>query len=266
MQTFSLNNQLGDLLKELRTKKGWSLRKAGEESGVSYSYISLLEKGIHSSSEKNSKVSPEQLKKLADAYAYPYNLLMIKAGYGESSEINADFQDQVKHMVSAGCDSVPEQIDHDYNYVVHINYFEDDNYYSSLEHELIREEILGWDNPKTAGDRIKELRLQKRLTIKELSEQLVAKTIKKNFMSIEKFTEEKIASIEENKYDPSISFLVAVSDFFNVSIDFIIKGKDYDLIETDNLSSEEAKIALDNTREQIIQELQETIRKIKGQI
>lgn len=63
----------GTLL-EARQAKGWSLRQAEKESGVSNGYISQVEKG-------SVRPSPDVLQKLATAYDVPYRLLMERAGY-----------------------------------------------------------------------------------------------------------------------------------------------------------------------------------------
>jgi HTH-type transcriptional regulator, competence development regulator len=70
-------NPLGDLLGDLRTAKGFSLRQVEEATGkaVSNAYLSQLEKG------KIRKPSPNVLHSLAEVYAVPYEVLMERAGY-----------------------------------------------------------------------------------------------------------------------------------------------------------------------------------------
>jgi len=83
-----LNNmgELGALLRKLREKE--SLRDVSSRSGVSHSYLGLIEKGVDQRSGKPIKPTPETLKALADAYNYSYEELMRKAGYiQETSEI-----------------------------------------------------------------------------------------------------------------------------------------------------------------------------------
>ncbi|MBD3342427.1 MAG: helix-turn-helix domain-containing protein [Candidatus Lokiarchaeota archaeon] len=62
-------------LKNLRIKNELTLREVEEKSGISFSYISQLEKG--------SKVRPHPdiLKKLAVVYHVPYITLLEQAGY-----------------------------------------------------------------------------------------------------------------------------------------------------------------------------------------
>ena len=71
------SNELGALLADLRTAKGFSLREVEEATGkaVSNAYLSQLENG------KIRKPSPNVLHSLAKVYGVPYEALMEKAGY-----------------------------------------------------------------------------------------------------------------------------------------------------------------------------------------
>ena len=75
-------NDLGSLLADLRTAKGFSLREVEEatDKAVSNAYLNQLENG------KIQKPSPHVLHSLAAAYAVPYEALMEKAGYLLPSE------------------------------------------------------------------------------------------------------------------------------------------------------------------------------------
>jgi HTH-type transcriptional regulator, competence development regulator len=70
-------SQLGGLLADLRTTRGFTLRQVEEATGnaVSNAYLSQLEKG------RVQKPSPHVLQRLAVVYAVPYESLMEKAGY-----------------------------------------------------------------------------------------------------------------------------------------------------------------------------------------
>ena len=70
-------NELGALLADLRTAKGFSLREVEEATGkaVSNAYLSQLENG------KIKKPSPNVLHSLAEVYVVPYESLMERAGY-----------------------------------------------------------------------------------------------------------------------------------------------------------------------------------------
>jgi len=78
-------NELGSLLADLRTAKGFSLREVEEatDKAVSNAYLSQLENG------RIKKPSPNVLHSLAKVYAVPYEALMEKAGYLLPSEGNA---------------------------------------------------------------------------------------------------------------------------------------------------------------------------------
>jgi transcriptional regulator with XRE-family HTH domain len=76
------SNELGAVLADLRTAKGFSLRQVEEatDKAVSNAYLSQLENG------KIKKPSPNVLHSLAAVYAVPYEALMEKAGYLLPSE------------------------------------------------------------------------------------------------------------------------------------------------------------------------------------
>ena len=76
------SNELGALLAELRSARGFSLREVEEAAGkaVSNAYLSQLENG------RIRKPSPNVLHCLAEVYAVPYETLMEKAGYLLHSE------------------------------------------------------------------------------------------------------------------------------------------------------------------------------------
>jgi HTH-type transcriptional regulator, competence development regulator len=77
--------ELGNLLRQLRDHE--SLRDVSSRSGISHTYLGIIEKGIDQRSGNPVKPTPETLKILAKAYNYSYEELMKKAGYlQESSE------------------------------------------------------------------------------------------------------------------------------------------------------------------------------------
>jgi transcriptional regulator with XRE-family HTH domain len=61
--------------------KNWSIRKAARNMGISYSYLSILEKGKDPRTGKDSNPKPEMLKIISKTYNYPYEELMKAAGY-----------------------------------------------------------------------------------------------------------------------------------------------------------------------------------------
>lgn len=70
---------IGDFLRELRGKR--SLRDIQEISGVSYTYLRSIEKGVDPRSGNEILPTPGTLVKLAEAYNHSYLELMEKAGY-----------------------------------------------------------------------------------------------------------------------------------------------------------------------------------------
>lgn len=76
--------KLGEILIELRGNL--SLREAAKRSGLSYSYISSLEKGKHPRTGAPIHPTPEILRSLARAYNYPHEELMRVAGYLERKD------------------------------------------------------------------------------------------------------------------------------------------------------------------------------------
>lgn len=77
------SNNFGKFLETLRGKA--SLRKAANKSGLSHAYIRDLELGRNRTTNDVIKPSPETLRKLAQAYQYPYTDLLKKAGYLEEA-------------------------------------------------------------------------------------------------------------------------------------------------------------------------------------
>ena len=65
--------EFGDLLKNLRKKKGVSIKKMAKELGLNYTYISKLE---------NSKVNPSSnvVERISDYFSYNSDELMLSAG------------------------------------------------------------------------------------------------------------------------------------------------------------------------------------------
>ncbi|MFZ5986424.1 MAG: helix-turn-helix domain-containing protein [Bacillota bacterium] len=74
-------SNLGELFRQIRLSKNWSIRQAAKKMGISYSYLSILEKGVDPRTGKDSNPKPETLKIISKAYDYPYEELMKAAGY-----------------------------------------------------------------------------------------------------------------------------------------------------------------------------------------
>lgn len=67
-------------LRELRKARGLGLREAAARAGLNHGYLSQLERG------RIAQPAPRMLRKLADIYSEPFDLLMREIGYldGES--------------------------------------------------------------------------------------------------------------------------------------------------------------------------------------
>lgn len=70
-----MGDKFGEFLKELRIEKGYSLRQAKEQTGISEAYLWQLENG------KREVPRPETVKKLADGYGVPEETFLNYAGY-----------------------------------------------------------------------------------------------------------------------------------------------------------------------------------------
>lgn len=73
--------EFGKYLRNLRKERGLTIRQIEVFSGVSNSYLSLVENG------KRGIPSPEILEKLAPVYKVPYEQLMTAAGYLEGDKL-----------------------------------------------------------------------------------------------------------------------------------------------------------------------------------
>ncbi|MFS0837229.1 helix-turn-helix domain-containing protein [Paenibacillus sp. 1P03SA] len=79
-------SNIHEFLTELRKNRGLTLREVSKKSGLSHSYISSLEKGVHPRTKAPINPSPDSLKRLAAAYNFPYKELMDAAGYWDAKE------------------------------------------------------------------------------------------------------------------------------------------------------------------------------------
>jgi HTH-type transcriptional regulator, competence development regulator len=77
-----VKNNLGEFLIQLRGNK--SLREVSKISGLSHSYIRDIERGINRTTNLPIRPSAETLKRLSKAYDFPYEELLLHAGYIEN--------------------------------------------------------------------------------------------------------------------------------------------------------------------------------------
>jgi len=94
-QTFPL----GDFLKELRERKGVSLKKVEDDTGISNAYLSQLETGV-----RKKLPNADRLKALADYYNVSIQQLLEKAGYYENGDIEETQEQKIEkaflHVIS----------------------------------------------------------------------------------------------------------------------------------------------------------------------
>lgn len=90
-------SDLGKLLKKLRGNH--SLREASKITGISHNYLSIVERGLDPRSGAPVSPTPDTLKKLAEAYHYPYEELMKVAGYIEESKTQKEVADKLIELL-----------------------------------------------------------------------------------------------------------------------------------------------------------------------
>ncbi len=89
----------GEFLKELRDRKGVTLKQVEEGTGMSNAYISQLETGT-----RRRLPAPDKLKALADYFNVTIKELLEKAGYVESGPIVETLEEKIEkafaHVIS----------------------------------------------------------------------------------------------------------------------------------------------------------------------
>ena len=80
-------SNLGELFHQIRISKNWSIREAARKMEISYSHLSVLEKGFDNRTGKDSIPKPETLRIISKTYEYPYEELMNAAGYLNNERI-----------------------------------------------------------------------------------------------------------------------------------------------------------------------------------
>jgi transcriptional regulator with XRE-family HTH domain len=99
---------IGDFLRKLRGKR--SLRDIQEVSGVSYTYLRSIEKGVDPRSGNEISPTPDTLRKLAKAYNYPYLELAEMAGIIEEGDKKRAIDVKEYLDVIAFCELIVRQI------------------------------------------------------------------------------------------------------------------------------------------------------------
>ena len=85
-----MTENFGEYLRTLRLEKRYSLREVEELSGVSNSYLGLIERG------QRPIPGADILKKLAPVYDVPVRDLLVAAGYLKEEDISLSEEDEVE--------------------------------------------------------------------------------------------------------------------------------------------------------------------------
>ncbi|WP_175532346.1 helix-turn-helix domain-containing protein [Paenibacillus sp. yr247] len=86
MQEVDVLQEFADFILQLRKERKLSLRDVGEASGLSYTYIGNLERGKDPRTRTPIRPSTDTIRRLSEAFNYPYELLLKKAGFLDPQE------------------------------------------------------------------------------------------------------------------------------------------------------------------------------------
>lgn len=118
------------------------------------------------------------------------------------------------------------------------------------------------------GDRVRFLRLKKGLTMEMLAETLKIPIVNENgnVSDYKHVTKATIGNLENNRNKPNIDLIIAISDYFNVSTDWILKGQEHKGEKLGVLSQEELKFNFAITPEDKLKEIELEIKKIRSDL
>ncbi|WP_339198476.1 helix-turn-helix transcriptional regulator [Paenibacillus sp. FSL P4-0176] len=116
----------------------------------------------------------------------------------------------------------------------------------------------------TIGKRVRFLRDQKCKTVSEVINGVKIPLYDENGeeYGCKTLTKGTIGNLENDRNKPSIDLVIALSNYFDVSTDWLLKGKEYgeQLMNTEHVDT---KHLINNAKKEVIQELEETIFRIK---
>jgi transcriptional regulator with XRE-family HTH domain len=179
----------GTFLKGLREQKGLSLRDVADLCNFSAAYLSTLERGT-TKTGRIVKASPDVLRELSLTYDYPFAVLMQKAGFGDIYTQGTSF----------AAPMIAKEVTDRYNF-------------STLT--------------ESVGDRIIYLLDDKGLTIQDLVNNLRLTIHSEEDIAFIDFEYEYIQRVIDGHIKPDIELILALSNFFNVSCDWLIKGREF---------------------------------------
>lgn len=81
-------SEFSKLIKEKRLAMNMSLRYASRQIGISYTYLSNLEKGVDQRTGFTNKPTPETLQMIATAYKLDYTYLLQLWGYIQEMDLS----------------------------------------------------------------------------------------------------------------------------------------------------------------------------------
>lgn len=90
---------LGEVLKEIRLRKGVSLRELSENIGISHAYVNKLEKGINPLTGKKVTPTMDTIVKIANGLCIPVKDLLAQCGYFDADEAT-DIDEYINRMIS----------------------------------------------------------------------------------------------------------------------------------------------------------------------
>ncbi|QHW35446.1 helix-turn-helix domain-containing protein (plasmid) [Paenibacillus rhizovicinus] len=127
-------NKIGSHLESLRIACNFSLRKAGEKSGLSHGYIRDVELGENRSTGPQIIPRPKTLRKFAEAYEADFNELMRIAGHVDDPQ---DSLLKTHRIVEISLDDVL-YVQVDENNLVQVHLSDQVYYQSMLLHEYMQ--------------------------------------------------------------------------------------------------------------------------------
>lgn len=118
------------------------------------------------------------------------------------------------------------------------------------------------------GSRTRFLRIQAGLTVEMLIDkiQIPVYDTENKIISTKKVTKGTIGNLENDRNRPSIDLIIKLSEFYGVSTDWILKGSEHEGKKMRSQSEEELQFYYDNTRSEVIFELEQMINKLRGDI
>lgn len=117
------------------------------------------------------------------------------------------------------------------------------------------------------GYRVRFLRNSVNLTMEQLANKIMLPVLDKttgDVLGSKPVTSGTISNLENDKHKPNMDLILALSDFFDVSTDWLIRGSEWKGRLMDNLSDEETQKFYDSIRDERLRELEEMIKELRA--